>query len=136
MANYNDVRAALEGAIWACSPDLSLNTYSYVPRSLTPPALILQPHPHRAIDYMQVEGRGLFAAWRFNVMIVVGQIDEEAAQQMAGDLISPGSPMITAIQGLRVGGTGFTQVLEGGIAQMMFDQGLYTYAELSVVVKA
>lgn len=134
MANYNDVRAALGAAINVYSPALALNTYSYVPRSIVPPAAIVQPAPHRTIDYTQVEGRGTFALWRFSVMIVVGQVDEEVAQTQAGDLITPGSPLIRAIQDLKL--NGYAQVLEGGIAQMMFDQGLYTYAELTVVVKA
>lgn len=134
MANYNDVRAALGQAINVYSPALALNTYSYVPRSVVPPAAIVQPAPHRTIDYTQVEGKSTFALWRFNIMIVVGQVDEEAAQTQAGDLITPGSPLIRAIQDLKF--NGYAQVLEGGISQMMFDQGLYTYAELNVIVKA
>jgi hypothetical protein len=134
VANYNDVRAALGAAISVYNPALALNTYSYVPRSIVPPAVILQPTPHRTIDYTQVEGRGTFALWRFNIMVVVGQVDEEVAQEQAGDLITPGSDFIRAIQDIKL--NGYAQVLEGGIAQMMFDQGLYTYAELNVQVKA
>jgi hypothetical protein len=134
VANYNDIRAALGGAINVFDPSLALNTYSYVPRSIVPPAAIVQPAPHRTIDYTQVEGRGSFALWRFNIMIVVGQVDEEAAQTQAGNLITPGSPLIAAIQNIKL--NGYAQVLEGGISQMMFDQGLYTYAELTVIVKA
>lgn len=134
MANYNDVRAALGQAIAVFNPALALNTYSYVPRSIVPPAAIVQPAPHRTIDYTQAEGRSTFALWRFNIMIVIGQVEEEAAQTQAGDLITPGSALIRAIQDLKF--NGYAQVLEGGISQMMFDQGLYTYAELNVVVKA
>lgn len=134
MANYNDIRAALGNAINVFDPSLALNTYSYVPRSIVPPAAIVQPAPHRTIDYTQVEGRGSFALWRFNIMIVVGQVDEEVAQTQAGNLITPGSPLIAAIQNIKL--NGYAQVLEGGISQMMFDQGLYTYAELTVIVKA
>ena len=134
MANYNDIRAALGNAINVFDPSLALNTYSYVPRSIVPPAAIVQPAPHRTIDYTQVEGRGSFALWSFNIMIVVGQVDEEVAQTQAGNLITPGSPLITAIQNIKL--NGYAQVLQGGISQMMFDQGLYTYAELTVIVKA
>lgn len=134
MANYNDVRAALGEAISIYDPALALNTYNYVPRTVTPPAVILQPAPHRTVDYTQVEGRGTFALWRFNIMIVVGQVDEEVAQEQAGDLITPGSDFIRAIQDIKL--NGYAQVIDGGIAQMMFDQGLYTYAELNVIVKA
>lgn len=131
MTNYNDVRAALAEAVADATP--VLNIYSYVPQTLTPPSAIIQPAPHRTIDYMQTAQSGL-AKWRFNIMIVVGQVSEEAAQEQAGDLISPGSPLLLALN-TRLG-SGFSQVFEGGIAQMMFDQGLYTYAELSVIVTA
>jgi hypothetical protein len=134
VANYNDVRAMLGDAINVYMPSLATNTYSYVPRSIIPPALIVQPTPHRTIDYTQVEGRGTFALWRFNIMIVIGQVDEEVAQTQAGDIITPGSPLIRAIQDIK--GNGYAQVLDGGISSMMFDQGLYTYAELNVIVKA
>lgn len=133
MVNYNEVRALLGEAIGAYSPALALNTYSYVPRSLTPPAVILQPAPRRTIDYLEAN-QSRAAKWRFNVMIVVGQVDEEAAQEQAGDLISPGSGLLCALNA-RIG-SGFSQVTDGSIAQMQFDQGLYTYAELSVVVMA
>src|SRR5207245_1606966 len=101
--------------------------------TLTPPSAIIQPQPHRTIDYLQTQQSGL-AKWRFNIMIVVGQVSEEAAQEQAGDLISPGAPLLLALNTRLC--TGFVQVVEGGISQMMFDQGLYTYAELSVVVTA
>ena len=131
MTNYNVVREALAGAVEAATP--VLNIYSYVPQTLTPPSAIIQPAPHRTIDYLQTQQSGL-AKWRFNIMIVVGQVSEEAAQEQAGDLISPGSPLLLALNTRLC--TGFVQVVEGGISQMMFDQGLYTYAELSVVVTA
>jgi hypothetical protein len=134
VANYNVVRKLLGDALNVYMPSLAMNTYSYVPRSIIPPAAIVQPAPHRTIDYTQVEGRGNFALWRFNIMIVVGQIDEEVAQAQAGDIITPGSPLIRAIQDIKT--NGYAQVLDGGISSMMFDQGLYAYAELSVIVKA
>lgn len=134
MANYNDIRAAIGAAISVYNPALALNTYSYVPRSIVPPAVIVQPSPHRTIDYLQAEGRSSFATWNFNIMIVVGQVDEEVAQQQAGDLITPGSPFIRAIQDIKL--NGYAVITNGGISQMMFDQGLYTYAELTVVIKA
>jgi hypothetical protein len=131
VTNYNCVRKALGDAVEGATQ--VLNVYSYVPRSLTPPSAIIQPAPRRTIDYLQTQSSGL-GKWRFNVLIVVGQVDEESAQEQAGDLISPGSPLLLALN-QRLG-TGFSQVVEGGISQMMFDQGLYTYAELSVIVTA
>lgn len=131
--NYNQVRALLGEAIAVYSPALAMNTYSYVPRSITPPAVILQPTPRRTIDYLEAN-QSRSAKWRFNVMIVIGQVDEEAAQEQAGDIISPGSTLLNALNGRL--GTGYSQVSDGAISQMQFDQGLYTYAELSVVVLA
>lgn len=131
MTNYNCVRKALGDAVEGATQ--VLNVYSYVPRSLSPPSAIIQPAPRRTIDYLQSMQSGL-AKWRFNVLIVVGQVDEESAQEQAGDLISPGSPLLVALNKRLA--TGFSQVVEGGISQMMFDQGLYTYAELSVIVTA
>jgi hypothetical protein len=133
VANYNDIRAAIGAAIESYQP--GLNVYDYVPRSLTPPSAIVQPVPHRTIDYTQVQGRGAFAKWRFTIHIVIGQVDEQSAQQQAGDLISPGSPMIRALNRLPLT-NGQTVVETGGIAQMMFDQGLYTAAELAVCIVA
>lgn len=133
MSNYNDVRASLGAAIKTYSPALAVNTYDYVPRSITPPAVIVQPSPNRTIDYQVVQGRGVFAKWRFNVMIVIGQVSEEDAQKQAGDLVSPGSGLITALNNMTLT-SGYAQVESGNIAQMMFDQGLYTYAELSVFI--
>jgi len=131
VANYNDVRAALGTALETYQS--GLNVYDYVPKSLTPPAAIVQPAPHRTIDYVQAQGAGGLAKWRFNVLIVIGQVDELAAQQQAGDLISPGSSVIQALNRMPLT-NGYALVESGGIAQMMFDQGLYTYAELSVVI--
>lgn len=131
MSNYNDVRSALGAAVQSYQPNL--NVYYYVPRTIVPPAAIIQPVPHRTINYVQAYGSEL-AKWRFTVMIVIGLVDEESAQEQAGDLISPGSALIRALN-TRLA-SGYAQVTEGGLAEMMFDTGLYTYAELSVVVTA
>jgi hypothetical protein len=109
-----------------------MNVYNYVPRTLIPPSAIIQPVAQRTIDYMNVLGRGGLADWYFHVLIVVGLVDEEAAQQLTGEIISPGSPLIHALQdSLR-----FVQVTTGSIAEMMFGNALYTYARLNLTVKA
>jgi hypothetical protein len=130
VSNYNDVRTALGTAVQAFEP--GVNVYYYVPRTLVPPAAIIQPLPHRTISYLQAQSSFL-AQWHFNIMIVIGQVDEQAAQQQAGDLISPGSPLIRALQDTPLP-NGYVEVVEGGISEMMFDQGLYTYAQLTVNV--
>lgn len=130
MTNYNTVRDALGAAIRSFQPDM--NVYYYVPRTLIPPAAIVKPQPHRTISYLQAQSSGL-AQWHFNVLLVIGQVDEEAAQEMAGDLISPGSPLIQALNDAKLP-NGYAQVVDGAVAEMMFDAGLHTYSELSVVV--
>lgn len=134
MTGYNAVRTALGAAVQSYQP--GLNVYYYTPRSLVPPAAIIKPQSQnqRTIEYLQVQGAGGLAKWHFNILLVIGQLDEQAAEEQAGELISPGSPLVRALNGRL--STGFSQVIEGGIASMMFDQGLYTYAQLTVVVTA
>lgn len=137
MSKYNDIRKSLGAASaeWLGSIGISqptMNVYNYVPRTLIPPSVIIQPVAQRTISYMDVLGRGGLADWYFHVLIVVGLVDEEAAQEMTGDIISPGSPLIHALQdSLR-----FVQVTDGCISEMMFGNSLYTYARLNTMVKA
>lgn len=134
MSNYNDVRTALGTAIQRYQP--GLNVYYYVPQSLVPPAAIIKPQSQnvRTIEYAQAHGDSSLAKWHFQVLLVIGQLDEQAAQEQAGELISPGSTLVRSLSGRL--STGFSQVTEGGISSMMFDQGLYTYAQLTVAVLA
>lgn len=130
MTNYNIVRKAISEAVQAYRSDM--NVYCYVPRTLIPPSAIVRPRAGRTIDYLQAQSSG-FAKWYFTVMLVVGLVDEEAAQKLAGDLISPGSDLIVALQNADLP-NGYATVTDGSVSQMMFDQSLYTYAELSVIV--
>ena len=136
MASYASVQAALGAAIGTYSPALALNTYTYVPRSLVPPAAIIQPQAHKTIDYMVLHGSSHVAKWYFTVQLVIGQVDEEAAQEQAGVLISPGSDFIAALNSTAFPNGGYAKVTEGAVSQMMFADGLYTYAQLSVYIQA
>lgn len=133
VTDYNDVRSALIEAVQAYSSEL--NVYQYVPRTLVPPCAIVKPRGTRTIDYQQMQSRSALAKWYFDVMLVIGLVDEEAAQNLAGELISPGSPLVTCLLGAKFP-TGFSQVTEGSVNNMMFGQALYTYAELKVTVIA
>lgn len=130
VTDYNVIRESISAAVQTFAPDM--NVYHYVPRSLVPPAAIVRPRPNRTIDYMQAQSSGL-AKWNFIVLLVIGLVDEEAAQTLAGKMISPGSDLIVALQNAELP-NGFTQVVQGSVNEMMFDQALYTYAELDVVV--
>jgi hypothetical protein len=135
VANYNDIRAALGASVTAFQPNV--NVYYYVPRTLVPPAAIVQPQPHRTISYLQVQS-GPMAEWRFNVLLVIGQVDEQAAQEQAGDLISPGSGLIQALNDTVLPTSGYVVVTDGSISEMQTggSAALYTYAQLSVCVYA
>lgn len=131
VTNYETVRNSLSDAIHVYKKEL--NIYRYVPRTLVPQCAVLKPRGSRTIDYMQMQGRSSLAKWYFTVMIIVGKIDERYAQQRAGEMISPGSDLIKALQDAKLP-NGFTQVTEGAINDLMFGQALYTYAELQVTV--
>jgi hypothetical protein len=119
----------------ACSKTLpTLNVYNYVPRSLVPPAAIVRMAPHNAIDYEQQYSSGL-ADWMWTLMLVIGQVDDEAAQDQIGELITPNSPLIVAINACEFP-SGWARVQKAGVSQMMFGKALYSYAELSVRVTA
>jgi hypothetical protein len=131
---YEEVTAILGNAVQ--SSGLVMNVYYYVPRSVVPPSAIIKPQAHRTIDYMQTQGECGLAKWYFLVMLVIGQVDEQAAQEEAGVLVSPRSSLIRALTGIKFPTSGYVQVTEGAVSEMMFADGLYTYAQLSVTVCA
>lgn len=130
MSGYNEVRDALGAAILTYKS--TMNVFNHVPRTLVPPAAIIQPRPNRTIDYVQALSSGL-AKWNFTVLLIIGLVNEQSAQDEAGDLISPGSPLIAALQSAPLP-NGFAHVTDGAISEMSVGQSLYTYAQLSVVV--
>lgn len=134
---YNEIRSNLGAAVaqWLGTVGVAqpaLNVYNYVPRTIIPPSAIIQPVAQRTINYMNVLGHGGLADWHFHVLVVVGFVDEAAAQELTGEIISPGSPLICSLQDCMR----FVQVTDGAISEMMFDGALYTYARLNLTVKA
>lgn len=134
-ATYNELRAAIGTSLDVYIPGLSLNTYAYVPRTVIPPAAIVQPTPQRTADNLVAMASSM-AEWHFDIMVVIGQIDEEAAQQQAGDAVSPNGPLIRALNNTRLPGTGYALVTRTGVRSAMFDQGLYVYADISLTILA
>lgn len=129
---FREVRETLGAAIHK-SLGLELNVHHYVPRTLVPPAAIVQPAPNNTIDYEQQYSSGL-ADWMFKVMIVVGQVDDEAAQDQVQAILTPNSPLIQAINDVTFSTSGWAKVQRGNVSQMNFGKALYTYAELTVRV--
>jgi hypothetical protein len=137
VTDYATVQNILGDAVQAYQPDL--NVYYYVPRSLVPPAAIIKPQAHKTIDYRVDHGDGQLAQWYFLIMLVIGQIVEEEAQEEAGALISPGSSLIKSVNSIQFPGgrgRGYAKVVEGAVSEMMFGEGLYTYAQLTVSIIA
>lgn len=131
MTSFVEVRDTLGGAIRRVLPEL--NVYNHVPRSLVPPAAIVRPTPNSTIDYEQ-QYSSAQADWMWTLMLVVGQIDDEWAQDQMGELITPNSDLIRAINEATFSAPGWARVQRGGISQMNFGKALYTYAELTVRV--
>lgn len=136
VSNYNDVRDAL--GVQLKSFQSGLTIHHFVPRSITPPAAIVQANPTRTIDYLQAQS-SRSADWHFGIMIVVGLVNEKVAQKRVGDLISPGSELLRALN-TRIA-NGYAQVTNASIQEAMFEtlagrQALHTYARLSVIVSA
>lgn len=134
MTTFSEVRGELGRAIAKALPEC--NVYPIEPRSLVPPAAIVKPAPHNTIDYEQMYSSSQ-ADWMWIVMIVVGQVNDEAAQDQIGDLLSPGSDLINAINDADFGaGRGWARVQRGNASQMNFGKALYSFAELTVRVTA
>jgi hypothetical protein len=146
-ADFNDIRDALGAAVesymleWIPTVDRfelsDLNVYSYIERTIVPPAAVIMAVPNRSVDYVQMQSSG-FATYYFTILVVIGQVDSEAAQRECGVLISPGSPLITAINNVRVG-QGYVLVTHGAISTLSGGQSgaaLYTHVQYSVMVKA
>lgn len=138
MTLYNDIRYALAASVKSSLP-FPMNVFPYMPRTFVPPTALVFPNT-RTINYLQMMSSPS-AEWHYTVMIVIGQPDEEAAQNICGELISPGSSMITAINNTVIP-SGFAVVTDGSVSERTVPgasndgAALYTHAELHVMVKA
>lgn len=133
MTSYSEVRDTLGKAIQRVLPDM--NVHHYVPRSLVPPAAIVRPTPNSTINYEQ-QYSSFQADWMWTLMLVVGQVDDEWAQDQIGALITPDSDLIQAINAVTFTTSGWARVQRGNTSQMNFGNALYSYAELTVRVTA
>lgn len=135
--SFVEIRDTLGGAIRRVLPDV--NVYNHVPRSLVPPSAIVRPTPNSTVDYEQMYSSSQ-ADWMWTLMLVIGQIDDEWAQDQMGALITPRGDLVRAINDIEFrdptsgSGIGWAKALRGGISQMNFGKALYTYAEITVRV--
>jgi hypothetical protein len=133
VTSFVEVRDTLGAAILRVLPEM--NVYNHVPRSLVPPAAIVRPTPNSTINYEQ-QYSSFQADWMWTLMLVVGQIDDEWAQDEIGKLISPDSELIRSINNVEFTTSGWARVQRGNTSQMNFGKALYAYAELTVRVTA
>lgn len=133
MANYNDLKRTLGDALRQFSDEI--NVFDFFPKSVVPPAAVIQPAVP-TVNFIQAE-QSRTAEWRFTVMLIVGQVNEEAAQIKIGDLISPGSDLIEALNAVGED-TGFlrVKVTDASISEVQVGTTTYAYARLSVNVIA
>jgi len=133
MANYNELKSTLGDALRQFSDDI--NVFDFFPKSVVPPAAVIQPAVP-TVNFIQAE-QSRTAEWRFTVMLIVGQVNEEAAQTKIGDLISPGSDLIEALNAVGED-TGFlrVKVTDASISEVQVGTTTYAYARLSVNVIA
>ena len=137
MSDYDTVRQAIGAALK--SYESELNVYYHMPRTFVPPAAIVKPRAHRTTEFELQMGGGTYAHYHFIVQFIIGLVDETAAQDQAGQLVSPNSPLIWALQDAVIP-SGFVQVTDAAVSEMMVntDNGsaLYTYAEIALKVDA
>lgn len=133
MANYNELKRTLGDALRTFSDEI--NVSDFFPKSVVPPAAVIQPAVP-TINFIQAE-QSRTAEWRFTVMLIIGQVNEEAAQEKIGDLISPGSPLIEVLNAVGED-SGFlrVKVTDASISEVQVGTTNYAYARLSVNVIA
>lgn len=138
MSRYNDIRYALATSVEASLP-FPVNVFPYLPKTFVPPAAMVFPNT-RTINYLQTMSSNS-AEWHYTVLIVLGEVDEEAAQNLVGDLVSPDSAVIAAICNTHIP-NGYAVVTDGSVSERQVPgasasgAALYTHAELHVMVKA
>lgn len=138
MSRYNDIRYALAASVGSGLP-FPVNVYPYLPKTFVPPAAMVYPNT-RSINYLQTMS-STSAEWHYTVLIVLSEMDEESAQNMVGDLVSPDSSVIAAICNTKIP-NGYAVVTDGSVSERQVPgasangAALYTHAELHVMVKA
>jgi len=135
MANENDLRKILGDTMKTLFSN-EINVSDFFPKSPPPsPSLVVQPgtpvgDPIQAMN-------STTAKWQFVVMLLVSQVNEESAQIKIGDMISPGSTLVEAINNIG-DDSGFlrAKVTNMSISEVQYATTMYAYGRLSVEVTA
>jgi hypothetical protein len=128
---FTQVITALGEACKAGAP--KLNVYTTWPCSVSVPAAVIRIGKP-AIRYIQVMGNSTQAKWLFEILLVVGSVNDKAAQKRAMALISPDSKLVAAVNDVKVTEGGAVKVTESSTGEV--DVGSGTYASASLFVTA
>jgi len=135
MAGFNEVRLVLADACRSAVGDV--NVFYYLPKRVPAPAVVIRTVKPTG-DYLTTWGGG-YAEWMFEVLVVVGRVSDESAQNMLGDMISPDSSLITALNDVEFPGgpgCGHAHVRKCDIADIRIGATRYACARLTVLVRA
>ena len=135
MANENDLRKTIGDAMRDLFSD-EINVSDFFPKSPPPsPSLVIQPGTPVG-DPIQAMNSST-ARWQFIVMLLVSQVNEESAQLKIGDMISPGSTLVEAINNIG-DDSGFlrAKVTNMSISEVQYATTMYAYGRLTVEVYA
>lgn len=137
MPSFNEIRVRLGDACRAYQP--GLNVDDFVPAGIRPPMAVIQPAAP-TIAYTETfydpdpDAEPAPAEWHFWVRLIAGQVAEEAAQILVGELITPGSQLINALNAVEIE-NGYVEVLTGTVDQTPIGGVLYAEARLAVHVR-
>lgn len=135
MGKYRDVRDTLAASAQAGVTAMGItdvNVYSTLNKSAVAPAIVVRPG-NPTILYGEADGRSPLARWNFEVLIIVGQVNEQAAQDRIADMIDPDSPIIEALDDSDFG-NGFAQTRRALVGETPIGATLYASALIGVQV--
>lgn len=92
MASLKTIRDSFKSTLAGTLSTIEI--YDTVPGQLDPPCIVIQPEE---IDFLQQYG-STRARWTFALIVVVGRVDEDEAQDDVDDYVSPdGASSVRAI---------------------------------------
>lgn len=112
-----------------------VDVWQTVPDSFAVPAVIVVPAAP-TITYGDVTNSDL-AGWRFDLWLLLGKVNEHAAQLKAGELVDPKSPLIRALDGAEIP-NGWLDPIDAHVGKQRppFSNAVYEGAKLTIVGNA
>lgn len=125
MARLPEVRADLAQK---AADVLGVNGYPEVPDSIVTPCAVVQT-ADPFVTYELAMGRAVLATYRFEVVLLVSRVNDQAAQNQLSEWLSPDGVLVPALVKRR--GTSVTEANRMGTFNV--GEGSYFGAALSVV---